>query len=82
MTTCNHLRPGLIALLYFMRWKIEMTHDVFKNKFKVRKAWGTGETCATIQAHFVALLHNPAFYAVGPIGERRGAAKRRHQAKG
>ena len=58
ITTCLHLRPGLIALLYFMRWKIEKTYDVFKNKFKVRKAWGTGKTSATMQAHFVALLHN------------------------
>lgn len=58
ITTCNHLRPGVIALLYFMRWKIEKTYDVFKNKFKVRKAWGTGKTSATMQAHFVALLHN------------------------
>ena len=58
ITTCDHLRPGLIALLYFMRWKIEKTYDVFKNKFKVRKAWGTGETSATMQAHLVALLHN------------------------
>jgi len=41
-----------------MRWKIEKVYDVFKNKLKVRKAWGTGETSATTQAHFVALLHN------------------------
>jgi len=58
ITTCNSLRPGLIALLYFMRWKIEKAYDVFKNKLKVRKAWGSGETCAMTQAHFVALLHN------------------------
>jgi len=58
ITTCNHLRPGLIALLYFMRWKIEKAYDVFKNKLMVRKAWGTGQTCANAQAHFVALLHN------------------------
>jgi len=58
ITTCNSLRPGLIALLYFMRWRIEKSYDVFKNKLKVRKAWGSGETCAMMQAHFVALLHN------------------------
>lgn len=58
ITTCNHLRPGLVALLYFMRWKIEKVYDVFKNKLKVRKAWGSGKTCAIMQAHFVALLHN------------------------
>lgn len=58
ITTCKSLRPGLIALLYFMRWKIEKSYDVFKNKFMVRKAWGTGKISAMAQAHFVALLHN------------------------
>jgi hypothetical protein len=58
VTTCHSLRPGLIALLYFLRWKIEKVYDVFKNKLKVRKAWGGGEISALTQAHFVALLHN------------------------
>lgn len=58
LTTCNHLRPGVVALLYFLRWKIEKAYDVFKNKFKVTKAWAVGPTAATTQAHFVALLHN------------------------
>ncbi|WED64410.1 hypothetical protein PXH66_18890 [Synoicihabitans lomoniglobus] len=58
ITTCNHLRPGLIALLYFLRWKIEKAYDVFKNRLGVTKAWGTGDTAALMQAHFVALLHN------------------------
>ena len=58
VTTCNSLRPGLIALLYFMRWKIEKVYDVFKNKLKSNKAWAVGETAALIQAHFMTLLHN------------------------
>jgi len=58
ITTDYALRPGLIALLYFLRWKIEKSFDVFKNKLRVRKAWATGRTAATMQAHFVALLFN------------------------
>jgi hypothetical protein len=59
ITTCpEQMRPGLIALLYFLRWKIEKAYDVFKNKFKGRKAWGVGDTPALMQAHFMALLHN------------------------
>lgn len=59
ITTCpEEMRPGLIALLYFLRWKIEKAYDVFKNKFKGRKAWGVGDTAAVMQAHFMALLHN------------------------
>lgn len=59
VTTCPPaIRPGLIALLYFLRWKIEKVYDVFKNKLKGRKAWGVGATPALMQAHFMALLHN------------------------
>ncbi len=59
ITTCpEQMRPGLIALLYFLRWKIEKAYDVFKNKFKGAKAWGVGDTPALMQAHFMALLHN------------------------
>jgi hypothetical protein len=52
------MRPSLIALLCFLRWKIEKAYDVFKNKFKGRKDWGVGDTPALMQAHFMALLHN------------------------
>lgn len=59
ITTCpEQMRPGLIALLYFLRWKIEKAYDVFKNKFLSSKAWGVGDTPALMQAHFMALLHN------------------------
>lgn len=59
ITTCpEQIRPGLIALLYLLRWKIEKAYDVFKNKFKGRKAWGVGDSPALMQAHFMALLHN------------------------
>jgi hypothetical protein len=81
ITTCNHLRPGVIALLYFMRWKIEQTYDVFKNKFKVRKARGTGETSTTMQAHFVALLHNLLTLLLAHLEKKGAGARRHHQAK-
>ncbi len=59
ITTCpEQLRPGVIALLYSLRWKIEKAYDVFKNKFKGTKSWGVGDTPALMQAHFMALLHN------------------------
>ena len=58
ITTCRHLRPGLVALLYLLRWKIEKVYDVFKNKFKEQKAWACEQVAAKIQGHFMALLHN------------------------
>ena len=56
LPTEKSLRPGVIALLYFLRWKIEKTYDVFKNKLHQQKA--NGETAALTQAHLTALTHN------------------------
>jgi hypothetical protein len=58
LTTENQLRPGVIALLYLLRWKIEKVFDVFKNKLHQQKAWANGETAAHTQAHLTALTHN------------------------
>lgn len=58
LTTEDSLRPGLIALLYLLRWKIEKVFDVFKNKLHQQKAWANGETAAATQAHLTALTHN------------------------
>lgn len=58
LTTETTLRPGLIALLYFLRWKIEKIFDVSKNKLHQQKAWANGDTATQIQAHCIALTHN------------------------
>jgi hypothetical protein len=58
LTTVENLRPGLIALLYLLRWKIEKCFDVLKNKLHQQKAWANGPTAAHTQAHFCALTHN------------------------
>jgi len=58
LTTEDSLRPGVIALLYLLRWKIEKVFDVFKNKLHQQKAWAHGATAAATQAHLTALVHN------------------------
>lgn len=58
VTTDRSLRPGVVALLYALRWKIEKAYDVFKNKLHQQKAWATGPTAAHAQAHLIALTHN------------------------
>ena len=58
ITTDVSLRPGVVALLYALRWQIEKVYDVFKNKLHQRKAWATGPTAAHTQAHLIALTHN------------------------
>lgn len=58
ITTDEGLRPGVIALLYFLRWKIEKVYDVYKNKLHQQKAWANGSTASHTQAHLIALTHN------------------------
>jgi hypothetical protein len=58
LTTETSLRPGVVALLYFLRWKIEKVFDVTKNKLHQQKAWATGAVAAHMQAHCIALTHN------------------------
>lgn len=58
LTTADSLRPGVIALLYLLRWKIEKVFDVFKNKLHQQKAWANGKIAAHTQARLTALTHN------------------------
>lgn len=58
LTTAADLPPGLIALLYLLRWRIEKVFDTFKNKFHETKAWGNGEVCQLMQAHFTCITYN------------------------
>ena len=58
LTTELSLRPGVIALLYLLRWKIEKAYDVYKNKLHQQKAWANGSIAVQTQAHLTALTHN------------------------
>lgn len=58
LTTAMDLAPGLVALLYLLRWRIEKVFDVFKNKLHEQKAWGNGSICQQVQAHFACMTHN------------------------
>ena len=58
LTTVMDLAPGLIALLYLMRWRIEKVFDTAKNKLQEIKAWANGTVAQDTQAHILALTHN------------------------
>lgn len=58
LTTAMDLPPGLVALLYLLRWRIEKVFDVLKNKLHEKKAWGNAVTCQQMQTHFACLAHN------------------------
>lgn len=50
--------PGVLAHLYRMRWDIEKSFDLFKNKFAEKKAWASSATAKQQQAAFLCLAHN------------------------
>lgn len=58
LTTDLTLRPGVVAWLYFLRWRIEKVYDTAKNKLEETKGWATGPVAQDVQAHFLALTHN------------------------
>ena len=50
--------PGLVALLYKMRWDVEKIFDEFKNKLGEKKSWATSPRAKTSQALFQCMVHN------------------------
>lgn len=80
ITTETTLRPGLIALLYFLRWKIEKVFDVAKNKLHQQKAWANGDTAAHLQAHCIALTHNLLTILLATL-EQAGVRERKVERK-
>jgi Transposase DDE domain len=56
--SCQRVPPGLLALLYKMRWDIEKVFDETKTKLGESKAWASSANAKTMQANVVALTHN------------------------
>ncbi len=52
------ISPGIIAQLYFMRWRIEKSFDELKNKFYEIKAWAASLNAKKMQATFIVLAYN------------------------
>jgi len=51
-------RPGVIAWLYLLRWKIEKLYDTFKNKLHQTKAWANSTAAAAIRPLFISMTYN------------------------
>lgn len=72
LTTVRDLEPGLIALLYLLRWRIEKVFDTGKNKLQQTKGWATGVVAREIQGHFFALAHNLLMLLRRELDRRHG----------
>jgi hypothetical protein len=58
LTSVTDQEPGLIAMLYLTRWRIEKVFDTTKNRLEETKSWAVGEVAQEVRAHLVALTHN------------------------
>ena len=58
LTTDATLLPGVVALLYRLRWKIEKTYNTCKSKLHVTKAWANGTVAQELLTHVTAITHN------------------------
>ena len=58
ITNDSSLRPGTVAYLYRIRWKIEKTFDVLKNKLFEKKAWGASVVAKKMQASIISFSYN------------------------
>jgi len=59
LTNLHHsVRPGVVALLYKMRWDIEKVFDEIKNRLGEKKSWSTNPNGKMAQAYFICLAHN------------------------
>ncbi len=54
----DYIPPGVVAMLYKMRWDVEKVFDQFKNKLEETKAWATSSTAKVAQARLLCLTHN------------------------
>lgn len=54
----DSFRPGLIAWLYLLRWKIEKLYDTFKNRLHQTKAWANSPSAAAIRPLLIGMSYN------------------------
>jgi Transposase DDE domain len=70
--TDRSIPPGVIVQLYRMRWDIEKSYDVIKNKIHEKKAWATTANAKTIQAKLITITYNLMLLFESEIEESEG----------
>jgi IS4 transposase len=63
--------PGVVALLYKVRWDVEKAFDEFKYKLVETKAWTSSANAKTVQARMLFLTHNLMTLMEQTIGRHR-----------
>lgn len=71
-TLPDKIRPGVIVMLYKLRWEIEKLFDTFKNKLEEKKAWASTENAKCMQSIFICLTYNLTLLIDKRIEEKEG----------
>ena len=66
------IRPGVIAYLYFLRWRIEKSFDTFKTDFREGKAWAGGEAAQVMHSSFITMAYNLTRFLLSFLEETHG----------
>lgn len=74
LTTLNpdEIRPGVIAYLYFLRWRIEKSFDTFKSDFRETKAWAGGKDAQIMHSSFIAMAYNLTRFLLSVLEKNHG----------
>jgi len=81
LTSVMDLEPGLVAVLYLMRWRIEKLFDTTKNKLEETKSWAVGPVAQETRAHLVALTHNLLVLLRGELERSHGIREEKVERK-
>ena len=58
VATVEGIEPGLVAWLYFLRWRIEKSFNKLKNDLFEQKAWATAQNLLMIQSSVISMVYN------------------------
>ncbi len=81
LTSVMDLEPGLIAVLYLTRWRIEKLFDTTKNKLEETKSWAVGPVAQETRAHLAALTHNLLVLLRGKLERGHGIREEKVERK-
>ena len=68
----QQIRPGVIAYLYFLRWRIEKSFDTFKTDFHETKAWAGGKAAQVMHSSFITMAYNLTRFLLSFLEEPHG----------
>jgi hypothetical protein len=77
----DEIRPGVIAYLYFLRWRIEKSFATFKKDFHETKAWAGGKEAQVMHSSFIAMAYNLNRFILSVLEQVHGISDQKVEQK-